>query len=142
MGLSTSSGSLLVWRLNALCTPHTWTPRDLGFYLLITGVLSGIHLSWSSFTVWVTDVRCHVALTLLSRTHQHILVIDVWPLVGTLGVSREALAHAACGTQHTWPTSTSGQQHLRTGRYIHFLWSLKPLFKKCIISIDVFNETK
>jgi len=28
-----SSGSLLVLRLNALSTPHAWTPRDLGFSL-------------------------------------------------------------------------------------------------------------
>jgi len=57
MGLSASSGSLLVLHLNVLFTPHAWTPRDLGFSLLIIGVLSGIHLSWPSSAVWVTDAR-------------------------------------------------------------------------------------
>jgi len=118
MGLSSSSGSLLVLRLNALFTPHAWTPRDLGFSLLITGVLSGIRLSWPNSAVWVTDARCHIALTLLPMTHQHILVIDVWPLFGTLTrVACETLAHVACGTQLTWPTITSSQRCPRTGRY-------------------------
>jgi len=53
-------------------------------YLAIIFISSGIHLSWPSSAVWVTDARCHIALTLLSRTHQHILVIDVWPLIDTL----------------------------------------------------------
>jgi len=35
MGLSSSSGSLLVLRLNALFTSHAWIPHDLGFSLLI-----------------------------------------------------------------------------------------------------------
>jgi len=92
MGLSASSGSLLVLRLNALFTPHAWTPRDLGFSLLITGVLSEIHLSWPNSVVWVTDVWCHIAFTLMPRTHQHILVINVWPLFDTLAcVARETL---------------------------------------------------
>jgi len=53
-----SSGSLLVLRLNASSTPHAWTPRDLGFSpQLATGVWPGIHLSWPSSAVRVTDVR-------------------------------------------------------------------------------------
>jgi len=86
MGLNASSGSLLVLCLNALFTPHAWTPRDLGFPLLIIGLLSGIHFSCPSSAVWLTDVRCRITLTLLPRTHQHILVIIVWPFIGTLGV--------------------------------------------------------
>ena len=116
--LSSSSYSLLVLCLNASFTPHAWTPRNLGFSLLITGVLSRIHLSWPSSAVWVTDARCHIALTLLPRTHQHILVIDAWPLFGTLAhVPCETLTHAARGTQLMWPTITSNQRRTRIGRY-------------------------
>ena len=118
MGLSSSSGSLLVLRLNVLFTPPAWTPRDLDFSLLIIGVLSGIHVSWPSSVVWVTDARCHITLTLLPMTHQHILVIDVWPLFGTLArVAHKTLAHAAHGTQLTWSTITNSQRRPRTGRY-------------------------
>jgi len=99
-------------------------PRDLGFSLLITGVWSGIHLSWPSSPVWVTDVWCHIALTLLSRTHQYILVINAWPLFGTLAhVPCETLAHATRGTQLTWPNIASGQRRPRTGRYnLRWTW--------------------
>ena len=116
MGLSSSSGSLLVLRLNALFTPHAWALRDLGFSVLITGVLYGIHLLWPNSTVWVTDFRCHIAHTLLLRTHQLIPMIDAWPLFGTLArVTCETLAHVARGTQLTWPTITNGQRRPRTG---------------------------
>jgi len=55
---------------------------------------------------------------LLSRTRRHTLVIDIRPLISTLAhVTCETLAHAACGTQLTWPTITSSQRSLRTGRY-------------------------
>jgi len=93
MGLSTSSGSLLVLR-----------PHGPGFSLLITDVWSGIHFTWPNSAIWVTDVRCHIALTLLPRTHQHILVIDAWPLLGNFAhVPCKTLARAARGTQLTWP---------------------------------------
>lgn len=122
MGLNASSGSLLVLHLNGLFTLRTWTLRDLGFPLLKTGVLSGIHFSWSSFAVWIIVVRCHFDLTLLSRTHRHILVIDVLPLVGILaGATCGTVAHAACGSHLTWPTITSSQQCPRTGRYKNLL---------------------
>ena len=115
-GLSSSSGSLLVLRLNASFTPHAWTPRDLGFSILITSVCFGTHLSWPSSPVW--DVRCHIALTLLPRTHQHILTNDAWPLFDTLThVPCETLAHVARGTQLTWPTITSSQRRPMTSRY-------------------------
>jgi len=129
--LSSSSGSLLVLRLNALFTPHAWTPRDLGFSLLITGVLSGIHLLWSNFAVWVTDVQCYIALNLLPRTHRHILVIDVWPLFGTLArVARKTLAHAARGTHLTWPTITSSQRRSMIGQYRYQVWIIRQVGKK------------
>jgi len=87
--------------------------------LLITGVFSGTHLSWSNSTVWVADARRHIGLTLLLRTHRHTLVIDNRPLIGTLArAACETLAHAACGTQLTWPTITSSQRCPRNGRYI------------------------
>ena len=117
-GLSSSNGSLLVLRLNASFTPHAWTPRDLGFSLLITGVWSGTHLPWLSSPVWVTDVRCHIALTLLPRTHQHILVNDAWPLFDTLAhVPCETLSYVGRETQLTWPTITSSQRRPMTSRY-------------------------
>ena len=68
MGLNVSGGSLLVSHLNALFTPDAQTPCDLGFPLLITGVLSGTHLSWPSSIVWVTEARCHIA-SLCCRGH-------------------------------------------------------------------------
>jgi len=79
---------------------------------------SGTHFLWPSSTIWVTDVLCHIALTVFLRTHLHILVNDVWPLFGTLThVPCETLAHAAHGTQLAWPTITSSQRCSRTGRY-------------------------
>jgi len=100
-GLSSSSGTLLVLRLNASFTPHAWTPRDLGFSLLITGVWSGIHLTWPSSVAWVTDVRCHIALTLRHLGSR---------------VSRDPGPRRSW-TQLMWPTITSAQRRPRTGRY-------------------------
>jgi len=94
-GRISSSGSLLVLRLNASSTPHTWTPRDLGFSL--TG-------NWC--VVWdpplVAQLFC---LTCRGpRTHQHILMTDAWPLLDPLGVlSMRHLGSTACGTQLMWP---------------------------------------
>jgi len=43
------SGSLTVVRTIAFPTPHAWTPHDLGFPLLVTGVWLGNHLFRSIF---------------------------------------------------------------------------------------------
>jgi len=48
-----SSGSILVLRLNASSTLHAWTLVTWTSPSLITGVWSGIHLSWPNSTVRV-----------------------------------------------------------------------------------------
>jgi len=112
-------------------TPHAWAPCDLGFPLLITGVLFGTHLSWSNSAVWITDARCHIGLTLLSKTRRDILVINVWPLISILAhAAYETCSHAVCGTQLTWPTITSGQLCMRNG------WYTSPLVSSC----NLFSE--
>jgi len=137
-GRISSSGSLLVLRLNASSTPHAWAPRDLGFSLTD---------NWC--VVW--DPPLVAQLWCLTRqgprTRQHILMTDAWPLRDPLGIlSVRHPGRIACGTHLTWPrpdhsstpwacrlqssgpsrfvgpslrgpTSTSSQLRPNTGRY-------------------------
>jgi len=122
----------LFTRVAPSCAIHTthMEPCDLGFplplgVLLITGVFPGTHLSWPNLVICTTNARCHIDLTLFPRTHRHILVIDIRQLISTLThAAYETLAHAACGTQLTWPIITSGHQCPRTDWYTyHYLIS-------------------
>ena len=136
MGLSSSSGFILVLRLNALFTPHAWAPRDLGFSLLVTSVSSEIYLSWPSSTVWLADVRGHVS-TFWWLTPEHSSTLwayrlrgtldvplvgpslrDPWPLLDILGVpSARHWLMLLVRPNLRGPTSTSSQRRPRTGRY-------------------------
>jgi len=108
-GLSSPNGSFLVLRLNVPFTPHAWTPRDLGFSLLITSVWSGTHLTrpdvtspslcceghistswWStsdhSSTPWLTSLARHWPSPLVGPSlcgSPLLAVNDVRGLVGT-----------------------------------------------------------
>jgi len=118
-GRISSSDSLLVLHLNASSTPHARTSRDLGFSLTDNWCVVWDPPLVAQLCCLSHYVRCLIALTMLLRTHQHILVIDLWPLFATLAhMLCETLAHTARGTNLQGPIITSGQRP-RTGRF-HF----------------------
>ena len=71
-------------------------------------------------------------LSILPRTHQHILVIDVWPLFGTLAhVPRETLAQCrSWDPPYAAPSLLVVKRHPRTGWYTSTPVSSFNLFSK------------